>query len=105
MKQEGYIYMLTNTHKNVLYIGVTSDLKKHIYEHKNHIYKNSFTDRYNLEYLVYYEGFDNVEEAITREKTIKKWNRSKKDALIISANPNWKDLYDEVWNDVYSLLD
>lgn len=105
MKRVGYIYIMTNKYKNVLYIGVTSDLKKRIYEHKYHIYKDSFTDKYNLEYLIYYEGFYRIEDAIAREKIIKKWNRNKKERLINTCNAQWNDLYNEVWNDVYSLFE
>jgi len=104
MERGGFIYMMTNKHKSVLYIGVTSHLSSRIFEHRNHLYSNSFTARYNTEYLVYYEGFKQIEEAIAREKQLKKWSRKKKDALINMQNPNWKDLYDEVMNDVYSLF-
>ncbi len=104
MYRGGYIYIMTNKHKNMLYIGVTSDLKKRIWEHRNHIYKNSFTDKYNIEYLVYYEGFDNIEEAIKREKQLKKWSRLKKETLIKNKNPSLIDFYEEVMNDLYSLL-
>ena len=96
--------MMTNKHKSALYIGVTSHLPSRIFEHRSHVYSNSFTARYNAEYLVYYEGFKQIEEAIAREKQLKKWSRKKKDILINMLNPNWQDLYDEVMNDVYSLF-
>jgi putative endonuclease len=104
MKREGYVYIMTNAHKNVMYTGVTSNLQKRIWEHRNHIYKNSFTERYNVHYLVYYEGFYRIEEAITREKQIKKWSRKKKEFLINSLNSIWRDLYDDVMNDKFDLL-
>lgn len=91
--QEGtYIYIMTNTHHNVLYIGVTSNLPKRIIEHKNHTFKNSFTDKYNIEYLVYYEQHHTIQHAIARETEIKKWGKQKKIALVNSLNPNWNDL-------------
>lgn len=96
MYKGGYIYILTNRHKTTLYVGVSSDIIGRTYDHKEHRYKYSFTDKYNVEYLVYYEIYDGIEEAIAREKEIKKWRREKKEALINSINPEWKDLYDEV---------
>jgi len=104
MKREGYIYIMTNKHKNVLYIGVTSDLKKRIWEHRHHFIKDSFTDKYNIEFLIYYEGFDNIEEAIQREKQLKKWSRAKKEYLISTKNKRWKDLFEEIINDDFKLL-
>ena len=83
---------MTNKNKTTLYIGVTSDLTARIHEHKKHKYPNSFTARYNLEYCVYYEMFSRIEEAIGREKVLKKWRREKKDDLINSLNPEWEDL-------------
>jgi putative endonuclease len=96
MKKGGAVYILTNTNNTTLYIGVTSDLFKRIYEHKNKLYKSSFTAKYNLDKLVYYEVFHNIEEAIAREKQLKSGSRSKKLDLINSMNPNWKDLFDEI---------
>ncbi len=83
--------MMTNKLKTTLYIGVSSNLKQRISQHKEHIYKGSFTDKYNLEYCVYYENFLTIQEAIAREKQIKKWRREKKVALINSINPSWLD--------------
>ncbi len=94
MKRGGAVYILTNKNNNVLYTGVTSDLKKRIYEHKNKIYSTSFTKKYNINKLVYYEGFHNIEEAIAREKQIKGGSRDKKIKLIEDLNPDWNDLYD-----------
>ena len=88
-----YIYILTNKNKSVLYTGVTSDLAKRVYEHKKHLDKGSFTSRYNVEHLVYYEVTNNPVAAIEREKQIKGWNRKRKNKLVESKNPNWIDLY------------
>ena len=93
---EYYVYILTNVHKTVLYTGVTRDLVRRVYEHKNHLDRNSFTARYNVELLVYYESTSDVEAAIEREKQIKGWNRKRKEKLIASKNPNWVDLYDGI---------
>ena len=90
-----YVYILTNAHKNVVYTGVTNDLKRRIYEHKHHLDKGSFTSQYNVEYLVYYEETNNIESAISREKQIKSWNRKKKNELVESMNPKWEELYDQ----------
>ncbi|MBN8786649.1 MAG: GIY-YIG nuclease family protein [Terrimonas sp.] len=96
MQKGGCIYIMTNKNKTTLYIGVTSDLIAHVQQHKQHVFKNSFTDRYNLEYLVYYENFSSIEEAIAREKEIKKWRREKKEKLIHAQNPDWRDLWEEI---------
>ena len=92
MKKGGYIYIITNKNHSVLYVGVTNDLERRIYEHKAGIYKNSFTYRYNVKKLVYYEEFDDIESAITREKQIKAGSRQKKLDMINRFNPQWKDL-------------
>ena len=86
------VYIMTNRTNKVLYTGVTSDLVKRVYEHKQHL-TNGFTDKYNTERLVYYELFEDMDEAIAREKKIKGWLRAKKIALIEKTNPNWDDLY------------
>ena len=91
-----YIYILTNENKNVLYTGVTNDLVRRVYEHKKHLDKGSFTSRYNVENLVYFEATTDVESAIAREKQIKGWNRKRKEKLIEAKNPNWMDLYDNI---------
>lgn len=75
-----------------LYVGVTSDLAKRVWEHKNKIVK-SFTEKYNVDKLVYFEEFIEIEQAIIREKRLKKWNREWKINLINTFNPQWKDLY------------
>jgi putative endonuclease len=87
---------MTNKNHTTLYTGVTSKLKKRVFEHRNHRYPKSFTARYNLHKLVYYEGFCSIQEAIVREKQIKAGSRRKKETLINSINPEWKDLYDDV---------
>ena len=96
MERGGYVYIITNKNNTVLYTGVTSNLRNRIYEHKNHIYPSSFTKRYNISKLVYFECFVHIEEAIGREKQIKSGSRLKKLDLINSTNPTWKDLYDEI---------
>ena len=95
MGRLGYVYIMTNKNKSVLYIGVTNNLVRRVYEHKNHLHKNSFSDRYNLEYCIYYEEFLYFELAIKREKELKKWNRQKKEALINTKNPKWEELVNE----------
>ena len=91
-----YVYILTNTHKNVIYTGVTNDLLKRVYEHKNHLDKGSFTAKYNVERLVYFEVISDVTAAIEREKQIKGWNRKRKEKLVESKNPNWEDIYEKI---------
>jgi len=93
MQYGGTIYILTNVHHEVLYIGVTSDLFMRIPEHINKVYPDSFTAKYNCNKLVYYETFGRIEDAIAREKQLKKWNRSWKNKLITDFNPGWKDLF------------
>ena len=90
-----YVYILTNWNNNVMYIGVTNDLQRRIYEHKNKLI-NGFTKKYNLNKLVYYELFFNINEAINREKIIKKWRREKKNKLVESMNPEWRDLIEDL---------
>jgi len=90
-----YIYTLTNKNHSVLYIGVTSNLVKRIYAHKNHLFLG-FTKKYNVDKLVYYEKFYTIVDAIEREKQLKKWNRDWKIRLINKVNPGWRDLCNEV---------
>ena len=85
-----YVYILTNRTRT-LYVGVTNDLERRMYEHKNKLLPG-FTSKYNVTWLAYYEQTSDVESAIAREKQIKGWRRSKKVELIESANPRWKDL-------------
>ena len=91
-----YVYILTNRINRVLYTGVTNDLVRRVYEHRNHLDKTSFTARYNVEKLVYFEETTSSRAAIEREKQIKSWSRKKKDKLVESKNPNWQDLYDGI---------
>jgi putative endonuclease len=92
VERGGYIYILTNKNNTVLYTGVTSNLPNRMYEHQTGLYKNSFTSKYNVKRLVYYEGFTSIEEAIAREKQLKAGSRQKKLDLINHFNPDWKDL-------------
>ena len=87
-----YVYIVTNKPCGVLYIGVTNDLIRRVWEHKEGVVEG-FTKKYHLKYLVYYEQTDNVESAISREKAMKKWNREWKIKRINEMNPNWDDLY------------
>jgi putative endonuclease len=89
------VYILTNRRNGTLYVGVTSDLTRRIWEHKEDMV-DGFTKRYNLHMLVYTEFHATMEEAILREKRIKKWRRDWKITLIEKANPTWRDLYDEI---------
>lgn len=86
---------MTNYNKTTLYIGVTNNLVRRVYEHK-HKLVDGFTKRYNLTILVYYEVFDNIENAIIREKQLKAGSRQKKIDLINSLNPSWQDLYNSI---------
>ncbi len=95
MAKVGFVYILTNKTNRVLYVGVTSDLKRRIFEHKQKSIEG-FSKKYNLTKLVFAEEHPTIMSAIEREKTIKGWLRSKKIALIQSLNPDWKDLYDSV---------
>jgi putative endonuclease len=95
MEKFGYVYIMTNKNKTVLYIGVTNNLIRRVSEHKNHLVKKSFSDRYNLEYCIYYEVFNYFILAIKREKELKKWNRQKKENLINKINPEWKEIVNE----------
>jgi putative endonuclease len=90
-----YIYILASKKNGTLYIGVTGDLIKRVDEHKQNTVAG-FTKKYNVHTLVYYEVFQDIEEAILREKQMKKWNRSWKINLIEEKNPEWKDLYSEI---------
>ena len=95
MSKVGFVYIMTNKNRSTLYIGVTNDLCRRVYEHKNHLGKDSFTHKYNLEYCIYYEEFPSFKLAIRREKELKNWNRQKKVDLINAKNPDWKVLITE----------
>ncbi|MDO8966034.1 GIY-YIG nuclease family protein [Algoriphagus sp.] len=98
MQQGGAIYILTNNHNRVLYTGVTNDLVRRIFEHRDGLSPKSFSAKYNVTKLVYFESFHSIEEAISREKQIKGGSRKKKEDLINSINPDWKDLWEEIQN-------
>lgn len=94
-----YVYIVTNFEQTVLYTGVTNDLKRRLREHCENVAfgkQRPFTGRYNCHYLVYWEHFTSIRQAIDREKEIKGWRRSKKERLIITMNPEWKFLNDEI---------
>lgn len=90
-----YVYILTTKNNKMLYIGVTSDLKRRIYEHKQGMVEG-FTKRFSIKKLVYYEGFITIAQAIEREKVLKEWNRSWKERLINKQNSAWQDLYETI---------
>jgi len=93
MERGGYVYILTNKRHTVLYTGVTSSIISRIWEHKNKVYPNSFTVKYNCDILIYYRFFSTIEEAIAAEKSIKGGSRLSKLKLIDVMNPAWDDLY------------
>ena len=90
-----YVYILASNKNGTLYIGVTSNLVKRIYEHKNEL-AEGFTKQYSVHNLVYFEITESVKSAIAREKKLKKWNRAWKIRLIEKTNPEWRDLYMEL---------
>jgi putative endonuclease len=90
-----YVYILCSKRNGTLYTGVTSDLVKRVYEHKNKLV-DSFTKKYNVNYLVWFEIHESAESALTREKQIKKWKRAWKLRLIERDNPEWNDLYESI---------
>lgn len=92
----GFVYIITNKNNTTLYVGVTSDLPTRIMQHKEKKYHHSFSARYNLNKLVYYEQFQMIGGAIGREKQLKGGNRASKEQLINSINPNWQDLFEEL---------
>jgi len=95
MDKQYYVYIMTNSTNTVTYIGVTNDLYRRIYEHKNKL-GEGFTTKYNINKLVYYEICENIESAILREKQLKSWSRKDKVALINKMNKDWYDLYGEL---------
>lgn len=94
MKQ-GFVYFVTNWTREVLYVGVTSNLDLRLAQHKAKTF-SGFSSKYNLNKLVYYEVLSDMENAILREKQIKRWSRAKKDALVEKVNNNWDDLHDGI---------
>ena len=89
------VYLLASRHQGTLYVGVTSNLVKRVWEHKNHVVEG-FTKKYGVDRLVWYEVHETMESAIRREKTIKEWQRAWKVKLIEKNNPKWADLYDKL---------
>ena len=96
MEKKGYVYILFSHRNGTLYTGVTSDLKRRVYEHKTKLHPNSFSAKYSVDKLGYYEEYVSIKEAIEREKQIKGGSRTAKLALIEGMNPNWEDLYDSL---------
>lgn len=95
MKKTYCVYILTNISHAVLYIGVTNDLVRRVYEHKERL-SDGFTKKYYVTRLVYFESFEYIHDAIAREKQLKAGSRTKKITIITSANPSWDDLYDNL---------
>jgi putative endonuclease len=98
MQRGGTVYIMTNIHNQVFYTGVTSDLLSRVQEHKTKVYSTSFTSRYSIIKLVYFQAFPSIEEAITEEKRIKGGNRLQKIELIFSMNSEWTDLWENIKN-------
>jgi putative endonuclease len=95
MEKNYYVYILASKRNGTLYIGITSDLIKRVWEHKNKVVEG-FSQKYNVDKLVYYEQYQDPENAIRREKRLKKYNRKWKLDLIEKFNPNWGNLYDDI---------
>ena len=95
MNRQYYVYMMTNKYDTVLYTGITNDLIRRVYEHKNGL-GGGFTDKYSVTKLVYYEDSADARAAIAREKQIKAGSRQKKVDLVNAMNPEWRDLYDDL---------
>ena len=89
-----YVYLLPNWNNKVIYVGITNDLERRIYEHKEKFVKG-FTEKYNVNKLVYYEQTPDINAALNREKEIKKWRREKKNRLMVNTHPLWRDLSDD----------
>lgn len=96
MDKQSFVYILANKKNGTLYVGVTSNLFRRIYEHKNGVI-DGFTKKYNVKILVYYEVFEDIKEAIIREKVLKGWKRDKKILLIEKNNKEWNDLYESLF--------
>jgi putative endonuclease len=95
MPKQFYVYLLASRRDGVIYIGMTNNLVRRVWEHKTNAV-DGFTKKYNVHRLVWYEVADTARAAITREKQLKKWNRAWKIQLIEKTNPEWRDLYDEI---------
>lgn len=94
MHEDGYFYIMTNAYNTVLYCGAITDLYKRVQEHKSGVFTNSFTSKYNIDKLVYFESFSIAGDAFRREKQVKAGSRKKKIGLIETINPQWKDLFE-----------
>lgn len=95
MEKQFFVYILASKRNGTLYTGITSNLVQRVWQHKQNMIVG-FTNKYNVKILVWYEVYENAENAITREKQIKKWKRAWKLRLIEEKNPHWKDLYEEI---------
>lgn len=104
MQKSGYFYIMTNPHHTVLYCGATENVYQRVMEHKNKIFTNSFTSRYNIIKLVYFEALSLIGDAFLREKQIKAGSRKKKIDLIESINPEWKDLFEQLTPNAEELI-
>ena len=91
-----YVYIMASAKNGTIYIGVTNDIARRVFEHKTNENKKSFTARYKIHKLVYLESYNNIDFAIDREKQLKRWTRNKKKDLIESMNPEWDDLYEQL---------
>ena len=91
-----FVYMMANDKHGTIYVGVTSNLVARVWQHRNHVFEDSFTDRYDMTRLVWFEAHGNAETAIAREKRLKEWRRAWKVELIEAVNPGWDDLWDEI---------
>ena len=91
-----YVYILANVTGTVVYTGVTKDVIRRVYEHKHDLVPNSFTAKYSVHKLVYFEETSSIYAAISRERQIESWNRKRKNELVESMNPKWEDLYDSI---------
>ena len=89
-----YVYIISNWNHKVLYTGFTDDIENRTYGHKSRVYKPSFSDKYNCYKLLYYEEFETADEALCREKQLKRYRRKRKVNLINTMNPEWRDLYE-----------
>lgn len=97
MDKKGYVYILTNKPSGVLYVGMTTNLARRLYEHKNDLV-DGFTKKYKCKTLVYFEEYDLYAQAIRREKRLKEWKRQWKIDLVETLNPEWRDLYNDLNN-------
>jgi len=96
MAKSFFVYMMSNARHGTIYVGVTSDLRARVWQHKTHAFEDSFTARYDLSCLVWFEAHESAEAAIVREKRLKEWRRGWKVDLIEEANPRWDDLWEQV---------